>query len=236
MRIVAILLLSACVTAAHAEKLFTPVYVKQTTAACGNLASLQYRDALIREQRTESLSGINTMATFTGECGNVPEGQWMFLDGWSGNYVCLRSRLGADCAWVRRGAIGEVAELYPGRTFEQGNNGVSCPQWAAVVEKSAAKEKDYTTKWLASRPKNAAQEFAQGMLTGMLGMVTGGPDSGAVNHANACVYYFATAQEQGRRLTAYAHCPALGANGKKETVRALYQSTLKLANDSCAPH
>jgi len=235
MRIALAILASFVVTAAHAEKLFTPVYIKQTTGACGNLASLQYRDSLIREGRTESLSGINTMAAFTGECGNVPEGQWMFLDGWNGNYVCLRPRLGADCAWVRRGAVGEVTELFPGRTFEQGNKGVSCAQWAAVVEKSTAKEKDYTKKWLASGPKNPVEEFAQGMLTGMLGMVTGGPDSSTVNHANACVYYFATAQEQGRRLTAYAHCPALGANGKKETERALYQSTLKLANDGCAP-
>jgi hypothetical protein len=236
MRIALAILASLAVTAAHAEKLFTPVYIKQTTGICGNLTSLQYRDSLIREGRTESLSGINTMATFTGECGNVPEGQWMFLDGWSGNYVCLRPRLGADCAWVRRSAIGEVAELYPGRTFEQGNNGVSCAQWAAVVEKSAAKEKDYTKKWLGSRPKNVGEEFAQGMLSAVVGTFTGGPDSGAVNHANACVYYFATAQEQGRRLTAYAHCPALGANGKREQERALYQSTLKLANDSCAPH
>lgn len=128
------------------------------------------------KQRTETLSGINTTATFTGECGTVPEGQWMFLDGWNGNYVCLRPRLGADCAWVRRSAIGDVAELYPGRTFEQGNKGISCAQWATVVEKSAAKEKDYTNKWLASRPKNAGEEFAQGMLSAVVGTFTGGAD------------------------------------------------------------
>ena len=35
--------------------------------------SPQYRNSLIHKQRTKSLFGSNTMVTFTGECGNVPE-------------------------------------------------------------------------------------------------------------------------------------------------------------------
>ena len=235
MRWAFILLCSAYVTAAHAEKLFSPVYIKQTTAACGNLASLKVRDAMIAQQRTETLSQMNTLATMTGECGNAPEGQWMFLDGWSGNYACVRPRLGADCAWVRRSAIGDVAELFPGRTFEQGNKGVTCDQWAKVVAKSEGEEKEITRKWLASRSRGPAEDFAKGMLSAVVGTFTGGPDSGQVDHANACVYYFATAQEQAKRLTAFNNCPVLGA-GKKDDTQRLYSSTLKLANGNCAPH
>jgi len=229
-------LFSAMITSAQAERLFVPVYIKQTTAACGNLASLQYRDHLIREQRGETLSGINTMSAFTGECGNAPEGQWMFLEGYRGNYVCLRPRLGADCAWVRREAVGEIVELFPGRTFEQGNKNVPCSSWSQVVQKSRATEKDYTDKWRASRPANRAEDFALGVLTGALGIVTGGADSNALQHANACVYYFATAQEKARRLVAYRSCPSLGANGQQAEDQLGYTNMIKIANESCAPH
>jgi hypothetical protein len=187
-------------TGAHAEWLYSPVYIRQTTAACGNFDALKLRDHLARQGQAESLAGLNTMTTFTGGCGNVPEGQWMFLDGWREEYVCLRVRLGADCAWVRRGTIGDVAELFPGRTFEQGNKGVTCAQWGQALQKSEQTEKDYTAKWLASRPKSAGEEFAKGLLSTVVGTFTGAPGSGAVASANACVYYFATALEQARRL------------------------------------
>ncbi|HEY0329878.1 MAG TPA: hypothetical protein VGC77_12350 [Rhodopseudomonas sp.] len=236
MRIVLGLLLSAVITSAQAERLFVPVYVKETTAACRNLASLEYRDRLIREQRGETLSGINSMSAFTGECGNAPEGQWMFLEGYRGNYVCLRPRVGADCAWVRRAAVGEIVELFPGRTFEQGNKNVPCSSWSQVVAKSRATEKDYTQKWRASRPANRAEDFALGVLTGALGVVTGGPDSNDVQHADACVYYFASAQEKARRLVAYRSCPALGANGQQEEDQRGYSAMISLVSDSCVPH
>lgn len=235
MRAILVLCLSACVSAAHAEKLYSPVYVKQTTGACGNLASLQYRDQLIQEGRTEALSGINTMATFTGECGTAPEGQWMFYESSKGKYVCLRPRVGADCAWVRREAVGDIAEVFPGQDPKQGNKGASCASLTPVVQKSFATEQDYDAKYRASRSKGVAEDFAKGMLSAVVGTFTGGPDHDAVQHANACVYYFATAQEKARRLTAYQACPALGASGQQQKDREAYNGLIRLVDDICAP-
>src|ERR1700692_4357074 len=67
--------------------------------------------------------------------------------GYTGNYVCLRPRPRADCAWVRREAVGEVVEVFPGRTLEQGNKDVPCPSWGKVVDKSFATETDIRQKW-----------------------------------------------------------------------------------------
>lgn len=235
MRVALAILFSTWISIAHATPLYSPVNITQTTGACNDISSLEMRDRMISQNRTESLQKMNSVATFTGECGTAPQGQWMFFEGWHGNYVCLRPRLGADCAWIRRNSIGEVAEYFPGRTFEQGNKGVSCAQWAQVVKKSELKEKDFTHQWLAAKPKNVGEEFAQGMISAAIGTFTGGPDSIQVNHANNCEYYFASAREQARRLTAFSYCPALGANGKNKETRNLYNSTLKLANE-CAPH
>lgn len=228
--------LLATTTNAEAERLYSPVYVKQTTGACGDLAGLQYRDQLIRQGRTETLDGINTMSAFTGGCANVPEGQWLFYEGHRGVYVCLRVRVGADCAWVRREAVGDIAEVFPGRTSEQGNKGVTCASWGPVVQKSFATERDYDAKYQAGRSKGVGEDFAKGMLSAVVGTFTGGPDHNAVQHANDCVYYFATAQEKARRLTAYKACPALGANGQQQKDRDGYTSLIRLVNDICVPH
>jgi hypothetical protein len=221
-------------TPAAAEKFFTPVYVKQTTAACRDLNSLQYRDSLISDQRTEALQGQNTLSTFTGDCTNAVQGEWMFFDGYNGRYVCLRPRPGADCLWLRREAVGEIVEVFPGRKLEQGNKGVACPNWSQVVQKSLATEKDIMAKWRAHEgPSNAGTDLVKNLLTGALGVVTGGPTSGQVGHANACVMYFATAQEKGRRLFAYSLCPSVADPARQQYDRAEYNATIKEVALSC---
>nr|WP_157872633.1 hypothetical protein [Bradyrhizobium sp. ORS 278] len=219
-------LLCMLATSAHAAKLYAPVYVKQTTAACRNLASVQYRDSLIREQRTETLSGINTMATFTGECGNAPEGQWMFFDQSNGNYACLRPRLGADCAWLRKSALGEIVELTTPA------NKPNCSALSAAVEKSKKFEAELTERWRAERPKSRAEDFARGMLGDMLGMVTG-VDGGRVDHAKNCLYYAISAQEKARRTLIFEACPVLG-NAAQE--RQYFSALNRTISDTCAPH
>lgn len=228
MRIAVVLLLSACATAAHAEKLYSPVYVKQTTAACGDLASLKVRDGLIQQNRTETLSGINTMSALTGECGNAPEGQWMFFDQASGEYVCLRPRLGADCAWIRKAAVGEIVELsVPTRKPD-------CHAMAAAIDKSRKFEDELSARHKAERPANMAEDFARGVMGDMLGMVTG-VNGNRVDRAKICLYYFVSAQEEARRLLAYQACPALGA-GKTEQERQGYSVTMRVVNETCTPH
>jgi hypothetical protein len=106
----------------------------------------------------------------------------MFFEGYTGNYVCLRPRPRADCAWVRREAVGEVVEVFPGRTLEQGNKDVPCPSSGKVVDKSFATETDIRQKWRASGPQNAGEQFAAGILSGALGIVTGRPGMGPILH------------------------------------------------------
>lgn len=227
MRIVLALFLSAYVSAAHAEKLYSPVYIKQATGACGNLASLKYRDGLIKGNRTEALSGINTMATFTGECGNAPEGQWMFFDQASGDYVCLRPRLGADCAWVRKAAVGEIVEL------SIPTQKPNCQAMAAAIDKSRKFQDELIARWKSEQPKNAAESFAHGLMGDMLGTVTG-VNGNHVDNAKRCLFNFVSAQEEARRYLAHRACPAISP-GKAELERQAYDSRIHFADDTCTP-
>ncbi|HEY2861904.1 MAG TPA: hypothetical protein VGJ21_26120 [Terracidiphilus sp.] len=228
MTIAGAFLLPACITHAHAEKLYSPVYVKQTTGVCGDLASLKYRDGLIRQNRTEALSGINTMATFTGECGNAPEGQWMFFDQANGDYVCLRPRLGADCAWVRKVAVGEIVELsIPAQK-------PNCQAMAAAIDKSRKFQDELTARWKSERPKNRAEDFARGFMGDVLGMVTG-VNGSQIDNAKYCLWNFVSAQEEARRYLAHRACPAISP-GKAELERQAYDGRMRLTNETCTPH
>jgi hypothetical protein len=201
MRIALALAFTACISAAHAEKLYSPVYIKQTTGACGDLASLKYRDQLVHENRTEALSGINTMAAMSGECGNAPEGQWMFFDQANGDYVCLRPRLGADCAWVRKSAVGEIVEL---KASTQKPN---CQAIAASIDKSRKFQDELTSRYRSEQPNGVAEGIAHGLMGDMLGMVTG-VNGSRVDHAKRCLFNYVSAQEEARRYLVYRACPA----------------------------
>ncbi|WP_316201347.1 MULTISPECIES: hypothetical protein [unclassified Bradyrhizobium] len=226
MRIAATVALCMLTTSAHAERLYSPVYVKQTTAACGDLASLKVRDNLLRQNRTEMLSGLNTMSVFTGECANAPAGQWMFFDQASGDYVCLRPRLGAECAWLPKSAVGEIVEL------TVSTRSPNCPALSSAADKSKKYEAELTSRWRAEQPKSRAEDFARGMLGDMLGMVTGVP-GGRVDHAKNCLYYSVSAQEKARRVLIYQACPSLGNAGQE---RQNFSALNKIISDTCAPH
>lgn len=219
-----------CASTAHAEKFFAPVYIKQTSPYCRTLVEIQYRAKLKREQRQEALAEQRTMSAFTGNCGTAFEGKWMFFDGYNGRYICLRPRPGADCVWMEREAAGEIVALFPGRTFEQGNKGVSCSAWAAVVQKSRATEKDIMAKWRGHASKTSqGQEIIGNIITGTLGMTT----PSQISHANACLMYSLTAQERGRRLTAYDWCPTIADPATKAEDRAQYTALIKEITLSC---
>lgn len=221
-------------TSALAERYFTPVYITKTSAACRQLSSLQYRDSLISQQRSERLSETNTMSAFSGDCTNAIQGQWMFFDGINGKYVCLRPRPGADCYWLRREAVGEIVEIAPAQQAAKGNRPPDCASWSPIVQKSLATEKDIMAKWRASRGNsNLGTDLVRGILTGALGVVTGGPDSRQVDAANACVMEFAKTQEIGRRLYAYSFCPALVGPEQQQRDNAEYRAVMQSIRETC---
>lgn len=217
----------ASMATAHADRLFTPVYIKKTTLSCKILPDLQYREKLIRDQREEANDQEKFVSAMTGLCGVIHEGAWMFYDGFRGPYICLRPRRGADCVWLRRDAAGEIVELPPG------GKKLPCSAWARIVEQSAAKENQYMQSWRASMGKpSIASDFMQGMLSDMQSMVSRGPTSMNVRHGNSCVMRYATSQELGRRLYAYQQCPALG-NGRKEADALEYNAKMKSITEFC---
>lgn len=220
--------LVASISAAHADRLFTPVYIKKTALSCKMLPELQYRERLIRDQRDEANSNEKFISAMTGFCGVIREGAWMFYDGSRGPYICLRPRRGADCVWLPRDAAGEIVELPPG-----GSKKMSCATWAKIVDQSTAKENQYKQAWRASMGEpSIASDFMQGMLSGVQGMVSRGPTSMNVRHANSCVLNYATGQERGRRLYAYQQCPALGA-GRREADATEYSAIMKYIGEFC---
>lgn len=151
--------------AAHAaDRLYAPVMVKQSTLACPNLASLKMRDGLARQDRTETLDGVNSFGRISGECGTAPEGQWMFFEQASGAYVCLRPRLGADCSWLHRASVGEIVEL-------GSNQKPNCQALAVLVEKSRKYEDERSREHAASQPKNMGESFVRGFLGDVVGQV-----------------------------------------------------------------
>ena len=228
----AIIALSA--TTAQAQHLFTPVYIKKTSLFCRFLGDLQYRERLQRDERTETLHNEGFISQMVGNCGIAHEGQWMFFQGSRGNnYVCLRPRRGADCVWLNRNAIGDIPELFPGRTLVQGNRTVSCAAWSKVVQTSLAKEQDMAAKLrAASRGQNLGTEFMQNVISGALGVVTGGPTTSQVTHAKMCVFNFAKAQGLGRRLTAYHNCPSLAVEHQPRD-RAEYNAVINYLVEYC---
>lgn len=227
MRVAIAFVMAAWASTAHADKLYSPVYIKQTTAACGDIASLKIRDGLLKQNRTEMLSGMNTLSAVTGECGNAPESQWMYFDQASGDYVCLRPRLGAECAWVRKVSVGEIVEL----NFSAKKP--DCQAMAAAIDKSRKFEDDLTARYLSERPKSRAEDFARDLMGGMLGMVTGVTNT-QVDHAKSCLYNFVKGQEEARRYLSHRACPAL-APGRAEKERSAYNGTLRYTDEFCTP-
>ena len=223
-----------CAGSARAEHLFTPVYIKKTSLFCRSIGDLQYRERLQREQRTETLHNEGFISQMVGNCGLAHEGQWMFFSGFHGNnYVCLRPRRGADCVWLNRSAIGDIPELFPGHTLVQGNRKVSCAAWDKVVQKSLAKEQVMVARLrAASRGQNMGTELMQNVLSGAMGVLTGGPTTSQVTHAKMCVFDFAKAQELGRRLTAYHNCPSLAVQHQPRD-RAEYQAVIRYVVENC---
>lgn len=222
-----ILALSLTSSVHAAERLYAPVMVKQPTLACPNLASLKMRDGLAREDRTETLDGVNSLGRLTGECGKAPEGQWMFFEQASGAYVCLRPRLGADCSWVHRASVGEIVEL-------GSNQKPNCQALAAIVEKSRKYQDEQSRAYYAEQPKNMAQSFVRGFLGDVAGMaaVNGRPIVTNADKSLSCHHDFVSAQETARRLVAYRACPSLG-NAEQE--RTNYNATMRWANERCSP-
>lgn len=223
-----------CASTAQAQHLFSPVYIKKTSLFCRFIGDLQYRERLQREQRTESLQTEGFISQMVGNCGVAHEGQWMFFQGFRGNhYVCLRPRRGADCVWLNRNAIGDIPELFPGRTLAQGNRRTSCAAWSKVVQRSLAKEADMRVRLrAASRGQNLGTEFMQNVISGALGVVTGGPTTSQVTHAKMCVISFAKAQGLARRLTAYHNCPSLAVEHQPRD-RAEYQAVVDYLQRDC---
>lgn len=214
-------------TAYAADRLYAPVMVKQSTLACQNLASLKVRDGLARQDRTETLDGVNSFGRISGECGTAPEGQWMFFEQANGAYVCLRPRLGADCSWLHRASVGEIVEL-------GSNQKPNCQALAALVEKSRKYQEERSREHAATHPKNMGESFVRGLLGDVVGQV-GVNGRQMVTNADkrlSCHNDFVMAQETARRLVAYRTCPSLG-NAEQE--RTNYTATMKWANERCTP-
>lgn len=217
---------------AHAQKLFTPVEIIRDTRYCQDVAMLLFRQSLQEQQRTESLNGTQSTDIFTGMCGAVPAGKWMFYDGYyakNPNYVCLRPRLGADCLWFPRQDVGEVFEAYPGYPVDKSNKGISCAAWRNVVTRSQANTEMWRQKWLATKPPtNVGQQLFEGLIGGAVGV-----DTVRARSANSCLTNFHYMQELARRITAYRFCPSLGADGVSERAMTEYQSLAKYVSDFC---
>jgi hypothetical protein len=222
-----LLALSLSTSARAADRLYSPVMIKQPTIACPNIASLKLRDGLAQQDRTETLDGVNSLGGLVEKCGTAPEGQWMFFEQASGAYVCLRPRLGADCSWVHRASVSEIVEL-------GSNQKPNCQALAATVEKSRKYQAELSKEYTSSQPKNMGESFVRGFLGDVVGMVGVNGRQVVVNADKklSCHHDFVTAQETARRLVAYRACPSLG-NAEQE--RANYNATMRWANERCSP-
>jgi hypothetical protein len=226
--------------AAQAEQLLPPVRIEQEAFACVDISVVKRREQLIQNQQTEQLDKLHMVYRFAEGCAFPHPGQYMFYEGYDasskGAFVCLRQRPGSDCLWMKRSAIGEVPTYYPGRRLEETNKGVPCAGWEQVVRKSRETDKAIYARFKGNRPSgdgNVASEMAQGMVTGMLGMVTGGPDSHKVRSLNLCEYYLLSAQQEARRLSAYEWCPQLIAPDKLAAEKNGYRSDIAEIANSC---
>ncbi|KRQ01308.1 hypothetical protein AOQ73_18320 [Bradyrhizobium pachyrhizi] len=137
---------------------------------------------------------------------------------------------------MKRTAIGEVPTSYPGRRLTDGNKGIPCPAWEQMVKRSRETDKTIYARFKGNSPSgdgNPVSEMAQGMVTGMLGMVTGGPDSHKARSLNLCEYYLLSAQQEARRLTAYDWCPQLITPDKLAAEKNGYRSDITEIANSC---
>lgn len=97
-------------------------------------------------------------------------------------------------------AVGEIFELYPGRPLEQGNKNIKCDGWATVVKQSQANTEMWRQRLMATRPRTTVgQQLFEGLLTGAVGVVTGGPTSTQIRGSNSCLTNVHYLQEAGRR-------------------------------------
>ncbi|MBB4397946.1 hypothetical protein [Bradyrhizobium sp. ERR14] len=224
----------------QAEQILPPVRIEQEAFACVDISVVKHHAQLVQNGQTEQLDKLHMVYRFAEGCAFPRPGQYMFYEGYDatskGAFVCLRQRPGSDCLWMKRTAIGEVPTYFPGRRLEETNKGIPCTVWDQVVKKSRDTDKAIYARFKGNRPSgdgNAASEMAQGMVTGMLGMVNGGPDSHKARSLNLCEYYLLSAQQEARRLSAYEWCPQLVAPDKLAAERSGYRSDIAEIANSC---
>ncbi|MGY3134537.1 hypothetical protein ACVWZM_005219 [Bradyrhizobium sp. USDA 4501] len=227
-------------SAAHADKLLPPVRIEQEAFACLDINAVKYREQLIQNGQTEQVDKMHGLYHLVDGCLFPHPGQYMFYEGYDattkGAFVCLRQRPGSDCYWMKRTAIGEVPTMYPGRKLPDGNKGIACPAWEKVVRTSKETDKATYARFKGNKQPgdgNPVGEMAQGMATGMLSMITGGPDSHRARSLNLCEYYLLSAQQEARRLTAYDRCPQLIAPDQLLAEKRGYQSDITEIVRSC---
>ncbi|WP_050387329.1 hypothetical protein [Bradyrhizobium pachyrhizi] len=227
-------------SSAYADKLLPPVRIEQEAFACVDINVVKQHEALVQNGQTEQLDKLHMVYRFADGCAFAHPGQYAFYDGYDATskaaFVCLRQRPGADCLWMKRSAIGEVPTMFPGRKLTDGNKGIACPAWDKVVKTSKETDKAIYARFKGNKQPgdgNPVGEMAQGMVTGMLGMVTGGPDSHKARSLNLCEYYLLSAQQEARRLTAFDWCPQLIPPDKLAAEKSGYRSDIAEIANSC---
>src|SRR4051794_2107710 len=107
--LVAGMILSVTAAAAAQDKVHpVPVKTKEVAYFCADLDMLKYREKLVRERRDEERQRADMlMGPFSGKCGRIDAGKWMFYTGWSndGQYVALRFKFGGEKVYVARTSL-----------------------------------------------------------------------------------------------------------------------------------
>jgi hypothetical protein len=228
-------------SSAKAERYYAPVQIVKNAAFCTSLDEFKWRQKLIAEKRDEVFQGEAEQDVFRptqlgNRCGTIPLGKFMFMEGYREGFACLRPRPGANCWWLKRDAIGENFELFPGRTIDKGNKGVTCDQWAkAATQAKQNLERDRQVIF-ANAPKNLGERFAQGMVADTLNLFTGSPNYSERSNSRGCLFAFRTMQEQARQLTAYDACPQLDNGGVKQGLLGNYNATIRYVKEFCVSY
>lgn len=242
--VLACIALVALQSGAHAEKLLTPVQIVKEATYCGTVPGLLYRERLAADKRYESLDEQDTIDVFLpgdhkAKCGTLHRGKYVFFDGvyrdkktHKVSLVCVRFRPFGDCVWTRPDTIGTVYELFPGRTLNQGNKGVTCAQWAKVIGPPAPPSNKPANLTLSAEDR--MDWFVKDMTKGVGNMLFGTRTQAQDNRAYICGNAVQILQHTGLRLTAFNACPSLGTNGQMESARNIYNSQLKYFMD-CLP-